>query len=135
MANGFERTMVLAGADDSAIVMRSGSTSEMSSGFSNEQALIVTNAPGVLKNGDTPIASAELYVVVDVKKKSNNSDANVPFRGIQASAFDVRKDTRIAEGRMFETGKTRYWSVAQRNPSSRVWMWVRLYASGGRSGP
>ncbi len=105
MARGFERTMISAGAEDTAIIMRSGSTSEMSSGLSNDQALVIANAPGVLKDGDTPLVSAELYVIVDVKKKSNGLDANVPFRGIQSSAFDVRRDVKITEGRMFETGR------------------------------
>jgi len=105
MAKGFERTMVSAGSDDTAIIMRSGSTSELNSGLSNEQVLIIGNAPGVLKNGDAAILSAELYVVVDVKKRSNDVDANVPFRGVQPGAFNVRKTVTIADGRMFEEGK------------------------------
>ena len=105
MAKGFERTMLAAGSDDTAIIMRSGSTSELNSGLSNEQTLIVANAPGVLKDGDVPIVSAELYVVVDVRKKSSNADANVPFRGIQSNGFEVRRNTKLVEGRMFETGK------------------------------
>ena len=105
MAKGFEKTMLSAGSDDTAIIMRSGSTSELNSGLSNEQMLIVSNAPGVLKDGDKPIISAELYVVVDVKKRSTDSDANVPFRGVQAGAFDVRRNVRISDGRMFEEGK------------------------------
>lgn len=105
MAKGFERTMISAGSDDTAIIMRSGSTSELNSGLSNEQTLIVGDAPGVLKDGDTAVMSAELYVVVDVRKKSTNADANVPFRGIQPGAFDVRKDVTISDGRMFEPGK------------------------------
>jgi putative ABC transport system permease protein len=40
MAKGFERTMISAGSDDTAIIMRSGSTSELNSGISNEQVLI-----------------------------------------------------------------------------------------------
>lgn len=105
MAKGFERTMIAAGSDDTAIVMRSGSTAELNSGLSNDQVLIIGEAPGVQKDGDTTIMSAELYVVVDVKKKSTDSDANVPFRGVQPGAFDVRKNVRIADGRMFEPGK------------------------------
>ena len=105
MAKGFERTMLAAGSDDTAIIMRSGSTSELNSGLSNEQTLIVANAPGVLKEGDRPIVSSELYVVVDVRKKSNNAEANVPFRGIQSNGFEVRRGTKLAAGRMFETGK------------------------------
>jgi putative ABC transport system permease protein len=105
MAKGFERTMVSAGSENTAIVMRSGSTAELNSGLSNEQMLIVANAPGVLKNGDTPVVSAELYVVVDVLKKSTNEDANVPLRGVQSAAFDVRDNVRLSEGRLFEPGR------------------------------
>lgn len=105
MAKGFERTMVSAGSDNTAIVMQSGSTSELTSGLSNEQTLIIGEAPGVLKDGDAPIMSAELYVIVDIKKKKTDAEANVPFRGVQSGAFDVREDVRIVEGRMFEPGK------------------------------
>lgn len=105
MAKGFERTMISAGADDTAIIMRSGSTSELNSGLSKEQTLIIADAPGVLKNGDSGVTSAELYVVADVKKKSSNTDANVPFRGVQPGAFDVRNNVSLIEGRMFEEGK------------------------------
>lgn len=105
MAAGLERTMLAAGTDDTAVILRSGSTSELNSGLSNEQTLIIANAPGVLKDGDSTIMSAELYVVADVKKQSNQSDANVPFRGIQAGGLDVRNNVRISQGRMFEEGK------------------------------
>lgn len=105
MAKGFERTMIATGAEDVAIILRSGATSELTSGFSNEQTLIIANTPGVLKDGDKPVSSAELFVVVDIKKRSNNKDANVPFRGIQGGAFDVRDGVALVDGRMFETGK------------------------------
>lgn len=105
MARGFERTMLSAGSDDTAIIMRSGSTSELNSGLSYEQVLVMENAPGVLKNGDRPITSAELYAVVDVRKRANESEANVPFRGVQLGAMDVRDNIELIEGRMFEPGR------------------------------
>lgn len=105
MANGFERTMIAAGSEDTAIVMRSGSTAELNSGLSNEQVLIVENAPGVLKDGDRPVSSAELYVIVDIKKKDSNVDANVPFRGVQLTSTEVRKNVALIDGRMFEPGR------------------------------
>jgi putative ABC transport system permease protein len=108
MATGFERTMLAAGAEDTAIIMRSGSTSEMNSGLSQEQALIVANAPGVMRDGDTPLASAELYVIVDIRKRSNNQEANVPLRGVQPAAFQVRDHVEIVEGRMFEPGRNEF---------------------------
>ena len=105
MAKGFERTMVAAGSDDTAIVLRSGATAELNSGFSYEQTQIIADAPGVRKDGNRPLASAELYVTVDMKKKSNGADAYIPLRGVQAAAFDVRDNVKLVEGRMFETGK------------------------------
>lgn len=105
MAAGLERTMLAAGSEDTAVIMRSGSTSELNSGLSHEQTLIVANAPGVLKDGDNAIMSAELYVITDVKKRSNDGDANVPFRGVQPGALEVRDNVHITEGRMFEAGK------------------------------
>jgi putative ABC transport system permease protein len=105
MAKGFERTMTLAGSEDTAIVIRSGSTSELASGLSNDQVLIVETAPGVLRDGDRSAISAELFVLVDIRKKSNDSAANVPFRGVGSRAFDVRDSTGLIAGRMFEPGK------------------------------
>ena len=105
MAAGLEKTMLAAVSEDTAVILRSGATSELNSGLSKEQTLIVANAPGVLKDGDNTIMSAELYVVTDVQKRSNRTDANVPFRGVQEGAFSVRDNVQISEGRMFEPGK------------------------------
>jgi putative ABC transport system permease protein len=105
MARGFERTMVSAGTENTAIVLRSGATSEMNSGFSNEQVVIIENAPGVQRDGDKPIVSPELYVIADVRMRRADADAMVPFRGVLASALEVRPQVKITEGRMFEPGK------------------------------
>jgi len=105
MAKGFERTMTAAGSDETVIVMRSGATSELSSGLSNEQRLIITNAPGVQREGDQALTSAELYVVVDIRKKSNDAEANVPFRGVESTALAVRDYVELVEGRLFEPGR------------------------------
>jgi putative ABC transport system permease protein len=105
MAKGFERTMVAAGSDDTAIVLRTGATSEINSGLSYEQTQIIANAPGVARNGDQPLVSAELYVIISLQRQGSDVDANVPLRGVQAGAFDVRDNVKLVEGRMFETGK------------------------------
>ena len=105
MASGLEKTMLSAGGDDTAVILRTGATSELNSNFSNEQVLLIANAPGVLKNGDDALISAELYVITDVRKRTSDTDANVPFRGVQEGAIDVRGNVNIIEGRMFEPGK------------------------------
>ncbi len=105
MAAGFEKTMRNAGSPDTAIVMRAGATSEMSSGLDYETTQLVANLPGVAKEEGIGVTSAELFVVVDVPKRTTNSSANVPLRGVQANAFKLRPAFKIIEGRNFEPGK------------------------------
>lgn len=105
MATGFQRTMTSAGAEDTAIVLRAGSTSEMNSGMSYEQTQLVSAMPGIRKEQDTVLASAELFVVVAINKKVNSAAANVSLRGLQAAGFKVREKFKIIEGRNFEFGK------------------------------
>ena len=105
MAAGFQKTMLNSGAKDRVIIMRAGATSEMSSGLSYEQSQLISHLPGVLKSGDTPLSSAELFVVVDIPKKATNSSANVSLRGVMPAAFLVRDKFKIVSGRNFEMGK------------------------------
>ena len=105
IAEGFRRTLVSAGSPDTAIVLRSGSDSEMTSGLTRDVTRIIAEAPGVARSTQGPIASSELYVVVDVPKSSTGTDANVPLRGVQPAAFQVRDEVKIVEGRNFEPGR------------------------------
>jgi putative ABC transport system permease protein len=105
IAEGFRRTMTTGASPDTAIVLRSGTDSEMMSGIVRDQARIIAEAPGVRRAAAGPVASSELYVVVDVPKRSTGTDANVPLRGVQPAAFDVRDRIRIVQGRRFEPGR------------------------------
>lgn len=106
MANGFERTVAGTGSNDIAIVLRDGSNTELTSGLSLEQTRLVAEAPGVMRDADNePIASAELYVIVDLKKKSTASSANAALRGIQPHGIALRRRMELIEGRPFEPGK------------------------------
>lgn len=105
MASGFKRTMTSAGSADTAIIMRSGATSELTSGISYEQFQLIANAPGVARENGDPVASAELFVIVDVPMKQTDVSANVPMRGVSDNAFKVRDGIEIIEGRRFEPGR------------------------------
>lgn len=101
---GFQKTLSGTGSADTAVVIRAGSSSELSSGISAEDARIISQAPGIAEGADGRLTSSELYVVVDVPKRSTNTDANVPLRGVQQTAFDVRQSLEIVEGRQFQPG-------------------------------
>ena len=105
IAAGFKNAMTASGAPDSAIVLRSGADSEMVSGFSREQTRLIADAPGIARSGTGPLASAELFVIINLPKRSTGTDANVPLRGVESAALAVRDNVKITDGRMFEWGK------------------------------
>ena len=105
MAAGFRKTMASTGSPDTAIVMRSGADSEMVSGLALEDTRLIGDAAGVRRGESGPLASAELFVIVDLPKKSTNLTANVPLRGVGPNAFAVRPNVRMIAGRRFETGR------------------------------
>lgn len=101
---GFRAVLDLSGADDVAIVLRSGSTDEMSSGLTQTQTRIIADAPGIARDGDGAVISPELYVIVDVPLKSTGTPANVPLRGVGLHAPKLRQNLRIVAGRAFTPG-------------------------------
>jgi putative ABC transport system permease protein len=105
MATGFQHTVANTGQADRALVLRGGSDSELASSVSRENVLTIMDAPGVRRNADgKPVASAEVVVIVDLPRKSNDSGANVTIRGVGPLAFELRPEIRLIEGRMFRSG-------------------------------
>ncbi len=104
IASGFQAAMQGSGRPDRVLIMRSGADSEMTSGLSGPQVNIIKQAPGLRRDGQTTLASAELYVIIDLPKKSTNTPANVPMRGIEPTAMQVREEVSIIEGRMLTFG-------------------------------
>lgn len=105
IAAGFRRAMANSGSADAAIVLRSGSDSEMVSGLGRNDTRLIADAPGIARNAAGPLASAELFVIINLPKRSTGTDANVPLRGVEGAATSVRDNLQIISGRMFEWGK------------------------------
>lgn len=105
IAQGFRAAMTVTGADDVAIVLRSGADSEMTSGLSRGEARLIGDTAGIARTADGPLSSAELFVIINLPKRSTGTDANVPLRGVEKAAIAVRGDIKIVEGRNFELGR------------------------------
>jgi putative ABC transport system permease protein len=99
IAQGFRHAMTTGGSPDVALVLRSGADTEMTSILSKEETRIIANAPGVIAS------SSELYVSLELPKRSTGTDANVPLRGVEASAYRIRPGLRLRQGRRFEPGR------------------------------
>ena len=104
IAAGFRSAMQGSGSPSRALVMRSGADSEMTSVLGRSEVDVIKQAPGLRRDGQTVVASADLYVIIDLPKKSTNTAANVPMRGVEPTALPVRDEVSIVAGRMFEFG-------------------------------
>ncbi|PLC13856.1 hypothetical protein BV582_22655 [Bacillus paralicheniformis] len=105
IAEGFRAAMSVSGPDDVAIVLRTGADNEMTSGLSREETRLIFDAPGIARSSDGSLASAELFVMINLPKRSTGTDANVALRGVGAAAMAVRGDIEMVAGRAFEPGR------------------------------
>lgn len=144
IAAGLDKTLASTGDAETVIVMRSGSNDEMSSGLGHEDTRIVADAPGIARNERGPLASAELYVIVDLPKRGSDTPANVPLRGVSPPAFDVRRGFEMVEGRRFEPGRNEIIVGAgaaqefeglelgaEKRWGENVWTVVGVFSTGG----
>ncbi len=139
------RVMVSSSADDDqVIVLRGGSDSEMMSLLLGDQAEIISQAPGVARSARGAVASPELFVIINLPKRSTGSDANVPLRGVSPAAFEARPRVEIVEGRtvawglnevVVGVGAAREFAGLELGSSLEVageqWPVVGLFAAGG----
>jgi putative ABC transport system permease protein len=111
IGEGFRKTLREAGTPGNAMIMRSGSDSEMMSVLFDEAIEIVSQTPGVARGAvdgaaDAPLSSGELFVIVDLPSRATGATSNVPLRGVQPAAFATRPDLKVTSGRKFEWGKS-----------------------------
>lgn len=104
IGQGFRYALMNTASPDIALVLRAGSDTEMTSGLGREDTRIIADAPGVARGADGPLASAELFVIINLPKRATGTDANVAFRGVEARALEVHRHVRLLHGRAFRRG-------------------------------
>jgi putative ABC transport system permease protein len=104
LARGFRATLVASGSADNAIVMRAGATAEMMSGINLQDVKILQDAPGVARSSDVPLVTSEVVVVAPFPLRTTGTNANVQVRGVSANVLTIRRNVKIAQGRLFQPG-------------------------------
>ena len=104
MGEGLSSTISNTGQEDRVIILRDGSSSELSSGLGMQEVDIIINSPGVKEENGDPLVAGEIYAIIDLKKKGAESTSNLPFRGVQPTSFRIRPELEIIDGRNFNTG-------------------------------
>jgi putative ABC transport system permease protein len=105
MGEGFKATLDNTGSDGTAIVLRGGSQAETNSVITRDQIPLISALAGIAKGADgRPVSSPELSQVVNLPSKADGTDANVQFRGVNPTAWALRPQLKIIEGRKFAAG-------------------------------
>src|SRR4249919_1057529 len=105
MGEGFKATLDNTGSDATAIVLRGGSQAETNSVITRDQVPLISALAGIARGADgRPVSSPELSQVVNLPSKADGTDANVQFRGVNPTAWELRPQLKLVEGRRFGAG-------------------------------
>jgi putative ABC transport system permease protein len=101
LARGVEETLRSTGVRENAILLRKGSTSELTSFLPREAAKTFAADPAVAVEGGRQIASPELFVIFQLQRVDKSGTANVGIRGVTKDGWDLlrSKSLKLVEGR------------------------------------
>lgn len=144
LAHGVRQTLVNTGSKENVLVLRKGAISEVGSGLYRKQTAILRTFPDVARQGEHPLFSPEIVVLINLEKKGTGTAANVTLRGGSAESFRVRPQVKIVQGRMWRPGSNEVVTgkqVAQRFKDAglgqtlrfgrQTWTVVGTFESGG----
>lgn len=113
------------------LVLRKGSSTELSSALSEETYRDMLYKPGIAQDGGSPLVSLEMITSVTLPKPGNLNGQAVTLRGLLPVGIRLRA-VSLKEGRWFEAGKREFVagaSVARRCPAAQVGEWLRIGSS------
>jgi putative ABC transport system permease protein len=107
MAEGYRYTVSSSGDEETAIVLRGGSSAELMSVLGRDAITTIERAPEIARDADgRPLASPELVVAANLPiRGGGGEDGSVQLRGVGDMAWAVRPNVTVVEGRRFEPGK------------------------------
>lgn len=106
LARGIDLTLATSGEPLNLIVLREGSTAELNSSLTRENFNDLTYLDGVEREGDKPLATAEIITLIYKARKGMSQGSNVTVRGVGPMSFKLRSGFKTAAGRVFQPGLT-----------------------------
>jgi putative ABC transport system permease protein len=105
MSKGFQQALAETGSPDNGIIVQRGSGSELTSFFSREHRNLLEADERIARGADgKPLASPDIVIVANLKRKADGEPTNVTVRGVTPVAFQVRRGLAITAGRNFTPG-------------------------------
>ena len=103
---GLHKAFMASGDPINVLVMRKGSTAELSGGFDANLFPTLKTLPGIAQDKEgQPIASGEWVVVVVLPRKDGTGEVNVSVRGLMPAGLTLRPGAKLIEGRWFSPGQ------------------------------
>jgi len=101
LARGVEETLKSTGVRENAILLRKGSTSELTSFLPREAAKTFAADPAVAVEGGKQVASPELFVIFQLPRVDQSGTANVGIRGVTKDGWELLRSrtVKLIEGR------------------------------------
>jgi putative ABC transport system permease protein len=103
---GLQKAFKSTGNPLNVLVLRKGSTSELTGPFEQANFQILKTLPGIAKDshGD-PLVSGEITVVIMLGRKDGSGEANVTVRGMMQDGLEIRPTVKLDQGRWFTPGQ------------------------------
>src|SRR6266536_349115 len=103
---GLNRAFKTSGNPLNVMVLRKGSTSELTGPFAAENFPVLKTLPGVAKNSEgDPLVSGETVVVIVLPRADGSGEVNVSVRGMMQDGLELRGGVKLAQGRWFTPGQ------------------------------
>ena len=118
LLEGIGHSLRVSGDPNDLIILRQGSTNEMSSTIDGSTAQEISTIQGVMSSdGGAPLVSAELVTATTSPRRWNLGDSNVVIRGMTTVGSTLRPEFKIVEGRFFKPGL--YEAITSRRMAER----------------
>lgn len=106
LAVGIEKSSGNTGDPRNLLIARQGALAETTSVITREQFNIIRYLPGVARDtAGTPVASADVLIIINLPRRDGTGNANVIVRGLSLAGRDLRPQVTLAEGRWPAPGR------------------------------
>jgi putative ABC transport system permease protein len=124
LVQGLQTAFEASGDPLNILVVRKGSTAELSSNFTRTMFQDLKFKAGIQRDAkNEPMASLEMVTILNLESVDAPQGMNITLRGLPPVGIAMRKQVSLVEGRWFETGKREIVvgkSIAKRFPDARM---------------
>jgi putative ABC transport system permease protein len=123
-ANGLSTALASTGDPQNIIVMRRGSTAELTSAVTRPQFQDIRSKQGIARDAKgQPLASLEMITIIDLVSVDAPDGMNVNVRGLDQVGIDMRPSLQLTAGRWFRQGHREVvvgQAIAKRFPDAKL---------------